>query len=143
MQRSALCRARRELSNAYLLGKFGFDAAENEPFQVCPLSAYRSPRFDSNGVEFQKRIASADISLAHYLKGGGAIDRKKRNETIPDSDLERIHNPWLATGEPDYAKPWCSKPEHFGKIRDVPISVCLPASGGGEDPGQAGRQAKA
>ena len=25
--------------------KFGFDTADNEPFQVCPLSAYRSPRF--------------------------------------------------------------------------------------------------
>ena len=39
-----MCRSRRELSNAYLLAKFGFDTAENEPFQVCPLSAYRSPR---------------------------------------------------------------------------------------------------
>ena len=27
-------RARRELSNAYLLAKFGFDTAENEPFKV-------------------------------------------------------------------------------------------------------------
>ena len=31
MQRSALCRSRQELSNAYLLAKFGFDTAENEP----------------------------------------------------------------------------------------------------------------
>ena len=31
MQRSALCRSRRELSNAYLLPKFRFDTAENEP----------------------------------------------------------------------------------------------------------------
>ena len=31
MQRSALCRSRRELSNAYLLAKFRFDTAENEP----------------------------------------------------------------------------------------------------------------
>ena len=45
MQRSALCRSRRELSNEYLLAKFGFDTAENEPCKVCPLSAYRSPRF--------------------------------------------------------------------------------------------------
>ena len=36
-----MCRSRRELSNAYLLAKFGFDTAENEPFQVCPLSVYR------------------------------------------------------------------------------------------------------
>ena len=31
VQRSALCRSRRELSNDYLLVKFGFDTAENEP----------------------------------------------------------------------------------------------------------------
>ena len=30
VQRSALCRSRRELSNAYLLAKFRFDTAENE-----------------------------------------------------------------------------------------------------------------
>ena len=36
MQRSALCRSRRELSNAYFLAKFCLDAAENEPCQVCP-----------------------------------------------------------------------------------------------------------
>ena len=31
MRRSALCRSRRELSNAYLLAKFGLDTAEIEP----------------------------------------------------------------------------------------------------------------
>ena len=34
MQRSALCRSRRELSNEYLLAKFGFDTAENELLEV-------------------------------------------------------------------------------------------------------------
>ena len=33
----------------YFLAKFGFDTDENEPFQVCPLSAYRSPRFIGAG----------------------------------------------------------------------------------------------
>ena len=37
MQRSALCRSRRELSNAYFLAKFGFDTAENEPCQLRVL----------------------------------------------------------------------------------------------------------
>ena len=39
MQRSALCRSRREPSNAYyhLLAKCGFDTAENEPCEVCPI----------------------------------------------------------------------------------------------------------
>ena len=31
VQKSALCTSRRELSNEYLLAKFGFDTAENEP----------------------------------------------------------------------------------------------------------------
>ena len=34
VQRSAFCRSRRELSNAYFLANFGFDTAENEPFKV-------------------------------------------------------------------------------------------------------------
>ena len=34
-------------SNEYLLAKFGFDTAENEPCKVCPISAYRSPRSSS------------------------------------------------------------------------------------------------
>ena len=34
MQRSALSRSRRELSNAYLLAKIGVDTAENEPLEV-------------------------------------------------------------------------------------------------------------
>ena len=45
VQNSAFCRSRREHSNAYLLAKFGFDTAENEPCKVCPLFAYRSPRY--------------------------------------------------------------------------------------------------
>jgi len=32
---SALCRCRRELSNAYLLAKLRFDTAESEPSNVC------------------------------------------------------------------------------------------------------------
>ena len=34
MQRSALCRYRRELSNEYLLAKIGVDTAENETLEV-------------------------------------------------------------------------------------------------------------
>ena len=34
MQRSALCRSRRELSNEYSLEKIGVDTAENEPLEV-------------------------------------------------------------------------------------------------------------
>ena len=34
-------RSRRELSNAYLLAKFRFDTAENEPSKVCPIEPSR------------------------------------------------------------------------------------------------------
>ena len=34
MERSALCRSRRELSKEYLLAKIGVDTAENEPLEV-------------------------------------------------------------------------------------------------------------
>ena len=37
VQRSALCRSRRVLSNQYLLAKFGFDTADNEPSKVCRI----------------------------------------------------------------------------------------------------------
>ena len=39
VQRSALCRSRRELSNEYLLAKFGVDTAENEPLHVLLTSS--------------------------------------------------------------------------------------------------------
>ena len=48
--RTTAPRSRREFSNEYLLAKFGFDTAENEPYKVCPLSAYRSPRSTSESV---------------------------------------------------------------------------------------------
>ena len=35
------CRSRQELSNEYLLAKFGFDTAENEPLKVCQKLAKR------------------------------------------------------------------------------------------------------
>ena len=34
VQRGALCRSRRELSNEYLLDEIGVDTAENEPLEV-------------------------------------------------------------------------------------------------------------
>ena len=43
---SALCRSRRELSNAYFLVKIGFDTAENEP---CKVSTARNQRNAGTG----------------------------------------------------------------------------------------------
>ena len=37
-----MCRSRRELSNACLLAKIGFDTAENEPCKVCRIPYRRN-----------------------------------------------------------------------------------------------------
>ena len=54
-------------SHAYLLAKFGFDTAENEPFQVCPLSAYRSPRLTQDATYcYIKRLAAVVRNATAY-----------------------------------------------------------------------------
>ena len=78
-----MCRSRRELSNAYLLAKFGFDTVENEPCKVCPLSAYRSPRSNKE-IE---RIAQ-DESLDAEAKQA-AIDRINQKTTEQLAELSR------------------------------------------------------
>ena len=67
------CRSRRELCNEYLVAKFDFDTAENEPGKVCPLCAYRSPRcfswlcnFDDSSIQYfgnwSKKLSQNGIS---------------------------------------------------------------------------------
>ena len=67
MQRSALCRSRRELSNEYLLTKFDFDTAENELCKVCPLSAYRSPRSILHNGDV-RLVSAGEDSTARVFK---------------------------------------------------------------------------
>ena len=70
MQRSAFCRSRRELSNAYFLAKIGFDRAENEPCKVCPLFVYRSPRCFSRAefTTLSLKDVEAVLSSLPYLR---------------------------------------------------------------------------
>ena len=47
-----MCRSRRELSNEYLLAKFGFDTAENELSKVCRRKqAIPTPGHKSGSVD--------------------------------------------------------------------------------------------
>ena len=57
VQRSALCRSRRELSNEYLLAKLGVDTAENEPAAADVPDLLESPASHPVGVRFY------DVSL--------------------------------------------------------------------------------
>ena len=53
-------------SNEYLLAKFGFDTAENEPCKVCPLSAYRSPRWRASGAGIPSSLRGRSSMAAGY-----------------------------------------------------------------------------
>ena len=68
----ALCRSRRELSNACLLAKFGFDTTENEPSKVCPI-----PRGAANSADWP-----GPIGRTH---GREVEDRRRdfRARTVP------------------------------------------------------------
>ena len=52
------------------LQKFGFDTAENEPCKVCPLSAYRFPRYEDNPFfEFFQKGLNCSLSTDDPLTG--------------------------------------------------------------------------
>ena len=72
MQRSALCRSRRELSNAYFLAKFSFDTAENGPSQGCPPrisigSGKAQPRFPTSSAAWMGSLKMPSIAGAPCL----------------------------------------------------------------------------
>ena len=58
MQRSALCRCRRELSNEYLLATFGFDTDENEPQKVRKFELLGIIQFELKLQNFEPLICS-------------------------------------------------------------------------------------
>ena len=77
MQRSALCRSRRELSNAYLLANFGFDTAESKPCKVCPLSSLRSDAVQAllepaapARAPVSRRLAPVDLVVKYAVDAG-------------------------------------------------------------------------
>ena len=72
MQRSALCRSRRELSNAYLLAKIGVDTAENEPLEV----------WGENSIQYSLHSLVLHRSTGHTLEGSFPAVAK-RNRFVP------------------------------------------------------------
>ena len=114
VQRSALCRSRRELSNDYLLAKIGVDTAENEPCKVCPLSAYRSPRYERLN---ETDLADADPYVFASSRFGFIVLREKPNSLaipgLPQGTTLRVfcatelitgplagnHTTWMDIGE--------------------------------------------
>ena len=77
MQRSALCRSRRDLSNEYFFAKFGFDIAENEPCQVCPIEQ----RSICRRIYWEGRpdlVAGVDAAAGARGVHGGLVQQRGR-----------------------------------------------------------------
>ena len=85
VQRSAFCRSRRELSNAYLLAKFGFDTAENEPSKVwlssCSQLGCSVGRDTPGGLELEGCLAGPDLGLGQ-LQQRELRERPKKKSII-------------------------------------------------------------
>ena len=87
MQRSALCRSRRELSNAYLLAKIGVDTAETEPLEV----------WGENSIQYSLHsllLIPSDHtpSLGHKHRAGGHVvaDLVERRDVIVRGEVENV-----------------------------------------------------
>ena len=83
-----MCRSRRELSNPYLLAKFGFDTAENEP---CKVSLRGHPR--SAGERLWGLIVApgtergAEVSAQIVVESRSLLPPEKLQEEV---DLRRL-----------------------------------------------------
>ena len=126
MQRSALCRSRRELSNEYLLAKIGVDTAENEPCKVCPFSAYRSPRFDKGTLEVEQdsiRLNLESIRIDHPALV--ALIMKLVTPALTtareiDERFSELHELLRSSIEKQYAKQAVHPPRHHAVSQSLP-----------------------
>ena len=82
--RNALCRSRRELSNEYLLEKFGFDTAENEPYYFVSSSS-RELEFEL--WNFEQLICNPDFIrvLSRQWEKQGTVERQSPATRNPRS----------------------------------------------------------
>ena len=114
MQRSALCRSRRELSNEYLLAKIGFDTAETSQPRTSLVKFARSPRTDppgspsgvsgahvQNPAELDK-LRATELSWGTKIVDPRAMDTRRRRRPATRTSAKRAstaNTPCGQTGE--------------------------------------------
>ena len=106
MQRSALCRSRRELSDEYLLAKIGVDTAENENLEVwgkIQLNIHLPPRLLRAGDEGHRWAAAAMAARSSGERANftrlvlGCIEAKFASKYSLESSRRDLHNALLCT----------------------------------------------
>ena len=70
----------RELSNAYLLAKFGFDTAENEPCKVCPEVRIRGSWGQVGGGKSTGRVDAEAAFINAACEHSSTVDFSVQGE---------------------------------------------------------------
>ena len=143
-----MCRSRRELSNAYLLAKIGFDTAENEPCQVCPTGGPQGPAARAAGSlgrrsrEGRTLPAQPEKKSMRTTRMGG--DRFSSDKSDPSmivfSEIKRCHHPhFTLIFSKSKRGPQPERPRRVLSKRGVSESVFLgPRSDKKRGPGRGG-----
>ena len=77
------CRSRQELSNEYLVANFGFDTAENEPFNFHNFSSLQGFNFHRGVVSEVDRLTLENAMLAE-----AAVQNRLASVQLPYRDQE-------------------------------------------------------
>ena len=98
MQRSALCKSRRELSNAYLLAKIGVDTAENEPLEV----------WGENSIQYSLHSLGEGLALAPTPRPTDSLTDSSPVQHSSETDPDRTVRPGDGADgcRPDCADQW-------------------------------------
>ena len=143
MQRSALCRSRRELSNEDLLAKIGVDTAENEPLEVWGKIIQYYSFVSLHGPHRRQRPAHAGhgrdrrqtLAPCVLLRRGLRRREDELRALVPGGHAVLAVAPRLLRGLHDLGDrevPLELAREHAVRVRDdLPERYLLPGGGAG------------
>ena len=124
MQRSALCRSRRELSNEYLLDEIGVDTAENEPLEVWGKIQFiiHSPPWLQGHLACRLVDSRGTFSFTVGLNEKAGSASCGRGEQITNLVWLLIFRQWE---EQDKVRPTHARGRASGKSGSIQINIFL------------------